>query len=264
MKRSSWMLPWILSACSMAPTPPQSAVAASGDGISTQELERWHWALAAASDRHGARIDELFVASRQPLQLDFHQDRVSVRNACNAINGSYRIEQDRWQVMRMMSTKRACVDAKVAALDAAISRRLEQGGTLRRIGNDKAPQLELHTRDGDRLRFDAQAKSRSPDGAPGQRIFLEVAAQSVACDEPGRPGAHCLRVRELHYDAQGLRKGNPGPWQTLHVPIEGYERVEGIRNVLRVFRHDTPDPQAGQAAVTYVLDMVVESEAGKP
>jgi hypothetical protein len=73
-------------------------------------------------------------------------------------------------------------------------------------------------------------------------------------------------VRELHYDAQGLRVGEPGLWQTLAQPIEGYEHHPGVRNVLRAKRYVVASPPADASSVAYVLDMVVESEtvaAGK-
>jgi hypothetical protein len=67
-------------------------------------------------------------------------------------------------------------------------------------------------------------------------------------------------VRELHYDANGLRTGEPGAWTLLYQPIDGYTHEPGIRNVLRVKRYTIADPPADAPSRALVLDMVVESD----
>jgi hypothetical protein len=90
-------------------------------------------------------------------------------------------------------------------------------------------------------------------------VFLEVAPDSVLCHPPLIPDKTCLQVREVHYDAQGLRRGQPGPWHTLQQDIEGYVHVPGTRDMLRVKRYALRQPPADAPSTAYVLDTVVET-----
>jgi Domain of unknown function (DUF4377) len=99
-------------------------------------------------------------------------------------------------------------------------------------------------------------------GAP-TRMFLEVAPQTVACNNPPSGASACLQVRDRRYDAQGLLVGAPGAWQPLHDPIEGFAHQPGVRNVLRLKRFDRGAAAAGPR-YHYVLDLVVESETVPP
>jgi hypothetical protein len=94
---------------------------------------------------------------------------------------------------------------------------------------------------------------------PPTRIFLEVAAMTVACTHPTRGASTCLQVRERRFDAQGLVVGTPGEWQPFHDVIEGYTHQPGVRNVLRLKRFER-GPSAGGSPFVWVLDLVVESE----
>ena len=95
-------------------------------------------------------------------------------------------------------------------------------------------------------------------------MFLEVAPNTTPCPHPLIPDKSCLLVRERHYDAHGLRSGQPGPWQPLQQDIEGYVHQPGTRNVLRVKRYALKQPPADAPSSALVLDMVVESEIVKP
>ncbi|MDZ7592333.1 MAG: DUF4377 domain-containing protein [Rubrivivax sp.] len=94
---------------------------------------------------------------------------------------------------------------------------------------------------------------------PPTRIFLEVAAQTVACVNPTTGASTCLQVRERRFDAQGLAVGTTGAWQPFYDPIEGYTHQPGVRNVLRLKRFERGASTGGPPYV-YVLDLAVESE----
>lgn len=263
MRFSGLILPLVLAACSTASPPPRAAAAAP-PSLDAATLERYHWVLDEATGRDGARIDALFAPPRKPLQLDFNDGRIAVANACNAIGGGYALREGRLQVERLMSTLMACADPKVGALDTAIRHRLERGPAITLLAGNDAPRLELRTGEGDRLVFVGRPTAETRYGGPGERVFLEVAARTVPCPHPLMRDARCLRVRELHYDDNGLRSGEPSEWQVLSQPIEGYAHEEGVRNVLRLERFKVDNPPADAPATAYVLDMVVESEVVRP
>jgi hypothetical protein len=66
-------------------------------------------------------------------------------------------------------------------------------------------------------------------------------------------------VRDVAFDAQGMRAGPPGEWRLLYEPIDGFEHVEGIRSVLRVKRFARAPTTADAPPAFYVADLVVES-----
>jgi len=99
---------------------------------------------------------------------------------------------------------------------------------------------------------------------PGTRIFMEVAAQRVACKNPLNGESLCLQVRDRVFDEKGLKVGVPGEWRPLYETIEGYQHTPGVRNVVRLKKFQRASAPAGASSTVYVLDLVVESETVKP
>lgn len=268
----SLLIPLALAACAGttadsadpaagAGSAPPAATAAATSGVAT-ELPRYHWQLQDANTAGGSRIDALFARADKLLTLDFAEGRVSVANACNRMGGDYRLKGADLVVGRLVSTMMACADPKLMALDGAIGSRLE--GTLQASlaeAGGEAPRLRLTTPAGDVLVFAGQATATTRYGNPGETVFLEVAAQRQPCTHPLIPDMQCLQVRELRYDAQGLKQGTPGAFESFYQEIEGYTHEPGIRNVLRVKRFKIANPPADASDRAYVLDTVVESES---
>ena len=246
----------------VAPDAPAGAgtdAPAASSGFDAQ-LARYHWRLEAADDAGGKRIDALFVRADQPLQLDFKDGRVGISNACNRIGGNYSVRGDVLVFGQLASTLMACADPKLMALDGEVTRRLE-GPLSYSLAESEPPQLRLRNRAGDQLFFAAQPTAQTRFGGPGERMFLEVAAQTRPCAHPLIPDKQCLQVRELSYDAQGRKTGADAAFANFFDGIEGYTHQPGIRNVLRVDRYTRANPPADASRYVYVLDMVVESES---
>jgi heat shock protein HslJ len=215
---------------------------------------------ASATDAGGKRIDALFVRDDAPVQLDFKDGRVGVSNTCNRMGGTYAVSGDGITFGQMHSTLMACADARLMALDGELSRRLE-GPLSYTLAESEPPQLRLRNAAGDTLFFGAEPTAQTRYGGPGERMFLDVAAQTRPCPHPLIPNKQCLQVRELQYDAQGRKRGDDAAFENFYDAIQGYTHEAGIRNVLRVHRYTLQNPPADASRYAYVLDMVVESEA---
>ena len=192
------------------------------------------------------------------MQLDFDKGRLAVSNTCNRMGGSYALAAGTLTAGRMASTKMACADPKLMALDDEVGKRLEGALSLALAAGD-APSLTLGNAVGDTLVF---AGTPTPDtryGGPGERIFLEIAAQTKPCSHPLMPDMQCLQTREITYDDKGLKVGTPGAFGNFYDAIEGYTHEPGVRNVLRLQRYTRKDVPADASKYAYVLDMVVES-----
>jgi len=224
-------------------------------------LPKNHWRLTDATDAKGQRIEALFARPGQPVTLDFKDGRLNVGNTCNRMGGTYTVGGRELTVGKFASTMMACADSKLMALDAEVGKRLQGKLGLRMSKGDAPPQLELKNAAGDVLVFASEETAATKYGNAGERVFLEVAAQTAPCTHPLIPNMQCLQVREVKYDDKGLKVGTPGPFGNFYATIEGYTHEPGVRNVLRVDRYEIKDPPADAPSQAFVLDMVVESDA---
>lgn len=274
MSSLALLLPITLAACTgsvstpapatpPAPAPAVAPVAPVAPGLAA-ELPRHHWRLQEATTAGGTRIDALFARADAPVQLDFGNGRMSISNACNRMSGSYAVAGNSLTIGRLASTMMACDDPKLMALDGELGKRLEGALTLALAAGD-APRLTLGNAAGDRLVFAGSPTAETLHGGPGERVFLEVAAQTAPCQHPLIENMQCLQVREIQFDEKGLKVGTPGPFGNFYATIEGFTHQPGVRNVLRVDRYTIKNPPADGQSQAFVLDMVVESDAsGKP
>jgi heat shock protein HslJ len=246
---------WDRSDATLVQSPPA--------GFSTRQdlngmLEDHRWQLVDASDAANARIDALFPEPERSFELHFAESRLHAQGGCNGFRSAFAIDaDDRLEVTGMISTMMACA-APLMEADAALSALMaEPLETV--LVQGAQPTLVLLTAAGDALVLTGTLTPEARFGAP-TTAFLEVAAQTVACEASVRGDGLCLQVREITFDEQGLRVDTPSEWQVFTTDIEGYQHEPGIRNVLRLKRFEPtagPDVSAGPI---YVLDLVVESE----
>ena len=265
------MLPLALAACTQPAqdaTPAATAEPAATAAVETPAVDAgatlpgYHWQLTDAKGADGKRIDGLFVRADSPVQLDFADGRVSVSNTCNRMSGGFAQTGDTATLGPFASTLMACPNPALAALDAEVGKRLEGELAVASTAGD-VPQLVLTNAAGDRLVFHGAPTADTRFGGPGERVFLEVGPQTQPCSHPLIPDKQCLQVREITFDENGLRTGEPGEWQNFFDEIEGYTHQPGVRNVLRIDRYTRKDVPADASRYAYVLDMVVESEQVK-
>jgi heat shock protein HslJ/uncharacterized lipoprotein NlpE involved in copper resistance len=235
--------------------------AAPPSGDLEQQLERYRWTLVFATTASHRRIAGLPPGRDRPVVLSFAGSRMSVQGPCNRLVGGYQVTgADQLTANVGASTMMACHPALMKA-DSALSNLLAKPLRVRMTGRPSA-RLQLVSANGI-LRFTGEPTPESLYG-PGTTVFLEIAAQSVACPNPPSPNARCLQFRERQYDDKGLPVGTPGEWRPLTFNIEGFTHREGIRNVLRVKQFQRPASEGGAPSNLYVLDMIVESETVKP
>ncbi len=268
------MLSLALVACTQAPdNPAQTSPAHSmKDHSGNDRLHRYEWRLQDAADAQGRRIDALLIRPDQPIQFNVIDGRITIDNACNGISGDLRIDGNTLRVDGLVSTRMACTDPAIMALDGEVTTRL-QGEVRFELSDSDPPQLIWTAANGDTLRFIGTPTPETLFRSPGETAYLEVAARSEPCPPSSTNAAQrCLRVRELRYDTQGAKIAPPGEWQVFRARIKGYTHEEGIRTVLRVKRFmpdDRPpvtdaDALSGAAYAVYVLDMAIESEIAAP
>jgi len=250
----------VLAACTMnAHTPPSAATPAAPDAAT---LSAYHWDLAEARDASGAAQPEWVPPKTlcgAPLRLSFADQRVAVSGLCNRLGAGYQAQGDRLKVSPVVGTMMACGDAGVMQYEQSVAKRLPQASTWRIAQGPDSPTLTLGFSDGAQWTLVGTPTDETRYGSTGQTLFLEVAPQRVVCSHPLIHNMQCLQVREIQYDASGI-KTRQGDWQAFYSDIEGYSHQPGVRNVLRVKRYERTNVPADASRYAYVLDMVVESE----
>lgn len=231
--------------------------------VTTQEvpdvkrtLESHRWTLSSATDAGGKPIAALSANRSRPIVFHFGGGRLGIEGGCNRSFGGYQIDAEgRLVVNRMASTMMAC-DPALMKIDDGLATLLAASMKIE-VTQGETPTLRLADAKSGTLAFTGQLTPEARYGTPA-RVFLEVAPQTVACNNPLTGATSCLQVREIAFDIKGLRIDPPGAWRALHENIEGYSHQAGVRNVLRLKRF-----QDKAGASIYVLDMVVESETVK-
>jgi heat shock protein HslJ len=218
-----------------------------------QTLEDHRWKLESATDRQSRPIAALEPAPGRSIVLTFSGSRLHLQGGCNQLRGDYQINSEgQMKVGLMASTMMACEPALMQT-DSVLAELLSKPVYIT-LANSTPPVLRLLSANTDLLVLIGQATPEALYG-PGTLMFLEIAAQPVACNNPLSGDTVCLQFRERRFDKQGLSVGTPGAWQPLYEKIEGYTHRPGERNVLRVKRF-----QSSQGKFVYVHDLTVESE----
>lgn len=258
-----WLLPLLivqgLAACgSPSPQAEQSTDAAN----SASTLSAYHWQLRQALDASNTASTGWAVPNHQAVQIDFSNGRLAVSQLCNAMSASYSIDGPKMEVSRPMATMMACANPALMALESRVGARLpeiQRWAVQPPARASAAPQLTLIFSDGGRWLLDGTPTNETRYGGAGEKMFLEVAPERVACSHPLMPDSKCLKVRSLSYNEQGLKQ-SVGPWENFYSDIQGYTHEEGVRNVLRLKRYTRANPPADASKFVYVLDMTVETE----
>lgn len=248
-----------------APTVPAEPLPATPVANAGQLLPQYTWSLMQVTGRDGMLKNDWLIADKAAPVLAFQNNQMSVQNLCNIVNAGYRLTDAKIEVQRPMSTMRACVDDAAMAQERKVITQLPLAQRFEVMPADANTPIRMALFFSDGLRWDLQGSPTPATrfGSTPQRIFLEVAPEKVSCNHPLMRDAKCLRVRDLSYDAQGI-KHVKGDWYIFQGDIEGYKFESGMRNVLRVDRYTINYGKNGMPAdapkYAHVLDMVVESE----
>ncbi|CAN7396360.1 META and DUF4377 domain-containing protein [Acidovorax sp. LjRoot74] len=261
----------LLAACSSQPQgapmtqpPSPSPSSTSSPSSSAHTLQAYDWDLVSALDARGKAAPGWLLAGKRALRLHFEGQRLSVQNLCNMMGAGYMLSGPNLQVGQFVSTKRACAERDLMDLEQRVASLLPQAQRLELRGATatSAPQLTLWFADGSRWELAGAPTPATRFGTAGERLFLEVAPERVACNHPLMPQAQCLRVRDVRYADNGVRQG-VGEWRIFQGEIEGYRHEPGMRNVVRVQRYSLArngQLPADAPSHAYLLDMVVETE----
>lgn len=199
--------------------------------------------------RQSDRLPELRFLSEQSV----NQGRIVVSKLCNTLSSAYWSNgEQQLRATNVVSTMMACPDRALMQLEHALGQQLPKLVSQRLTpgAGGQAARLDLLFSDGSRWELRGTPTDEARFG-PAERVFLEVAPETVPCKDKAVGHADCLKVRTLSYDESG-RKRVVSDWQTYRGEIKGFKLEPGMRQVLRINRH-----LGGRVDV---LDMIVETE----
>lgn len=238
---------------------------AQGLKFKPQLLQGYYWQLTNATDKNGQPITSLLAnplpqQPHKPLSLSFSEQALTIQNlACNINRLNIRWQGNQFSVVQpTVSTMMACPPA-ITQRESQLVALLSAQPRLSLQATPTQPVLTLTTIAGERLTFSAIPTPETRYGSQAEIIFLEVSPKTQPCDAGVRQ-MQCLQVREVKYDAQGIKQpGNPN-WQNFYAPIEGYEHRNDQRVILRVKKYAVKNPPADSSNAAYVLDTVIEQQ----
>lgn len=226
-------------------------------------LSQYHWQMIKAVDKEGKPLPDLGLPNT--MQLDFDQQQLMLTGACNNINAAYRLDKNNILLQKPISTRKSCA-ADAMAKDSAFINFIENPKIKAKIvrtaptetQTQPITKLVLKNARGEHLILKGQPTLESLYGQP-TIVFWQVSNQTQPCQTVAGLN-RCLKVREVFYDAQGIKTGT-GAWQSFAGQIEGWQPQSGVGEVLRLKRY-TRQPATATQPVDYVyaLDMVVEQQ----
>lgn len=264
--RWTWCLPLVasmtLAACGTSSGGGAAKPGPTGPAGDATSLTAYHWKLQQAFNPAGNEDQSWFLSSSQaPIELDFVEQRVVVKNLCNTISSPYSVEGQRLNLQHGMSTLRACNDSQLMMLEQKVARILPTAKqwNVQLGGNTKEqPRLTLQFIDGTRWQLNGNPTAQTQYGSAPERIFLEVAPERKTCSNGVAKDYQCLQVREIRYADNGV-KTYTGQWENFYDEIQGYKHEAGVSNILRINRFKRKNVPADASSYAYVLDMVVST-----
>lgn len=237
---------------------PLNAMTTPSSQKSSQLLSDHHWQLVGAQNAQGKAESGWLQTGGGPVSLRFRESSLNISGLCNNMGAGYTLNGQRIQISHVAGTMKMCANEAQMRYEQQFSLRLPQAQSWEVAPGDK-PILTLTFKDGGRWTFQGKPTHEALYGGPGETLFLEVAPQRVACHHPLMPKYQCLKVREISYDASGIKR-KTGDWELFYSEIENYQHQPDVRNVLRLKRYTRQHVPADASRYVYVLDMVVESE----
>lgn len=197
--------------------------------------------------------------SNKAIVLHFEDKRLSIDSGCNGQRTSWKIENGQIVTSELMSTMMACSPElmKQEQLSASIFQKREIPFTLNAM-NAEQPTLTISAVNGEKYIFTGSIKAEAKYQSEGEIIFLEIAPETKQCT--GVTLQTCLQVREIKYDAQGVKTQVDKDWTFFYDHIDGFKHNSNERQIVRVKRYEIKNPAADQSKYAYVQDMIIERE----
>lgn len=226
-------LPVFFTACQYMP----SNTATSNSSVTNAQLTSYAWQYQPQNQTDSIRLNF------EP------KGALYIQTPCNHQSGVWK-QQDAKHIVTsdLASTMKMCSPEKMQLEKWSAQLLSKQQLQYQISGNSTAPVLILTNQQGQQYQFTGTLKPEVKYQGQAQTVFFEVAPQTENCNGQQQ----CLRVKEVRYDANGLKQPSQAQWHTLTTPIEGYQHDPNISKIIRVKKYMTDQGDV------FLYDMTVE------
>ena len=227
-----------------------------GSTPTTNSLQSYDWQLNNINSTDPITWNGSYLQTQNgKITLNFNQNHITYNVGCNQLSNQYSLSKNTMQPIGTgISTLMGC--GELQAREQWLAKQMQSPSELQIMETQVDAVLWQTTADGSWLQWVGKLKPEVKYGK-GETVFLEVKPKWQYCDNV--TDRKCLEVRDIHYDAQGLKTA-VGQWYLLDAPIIGYRHDESAQRVLRLTRYRTPPTDTKGYGSLYQLDSVIETK----
>ena len=227
-----------------------------GSTPTTNSLQSYDWQLNNINSTDPITWNGSYLQKQNgKVTLNFNQNHITYNVGCNQLSNQYSLSKNTMQPIGTgISTLMGCGELQTP--EQWLTKQMQSPSELQIMETQVDAVLWQTTADGSWLQWVGKLKPEVKYGK-GETVFLEVKPKWQYCDNV--TDRKCLEVRDIHYDAQGLKTA-VGQWHLLDAPIMGYRHDESAQRVLRLTRYRTPPTDTKGYGSLYQLDSVIETK----
>ena len=227
-----------------------------GSTPTTNSLQSYDWQLNNINSTDPITWNGSYLQTQNgKVTLNFNQNHITYNVGCNQLSNQYSLSKNSMQpIGKGISTLMGC--GELQASEQWLAKQMQSPSELQIMETQVDAVLSQTTADGSWLQWVGKLKPEVKYGK-GETVFLEVKPKWQYCDKV--TDRKCLEVRDINYDAQGLKTA-VGQWYLLDAPIINYRHDESAQRVLRLTRYRTPPTDTKGYGNLYKLDSVIETK----
>lgn len=227
-----------------------------GSTPTTNSLQSYDWQLNNINSTDPITWNGSYLQTQNgKVTLNFNQNHITYNVGCNQLSNQYSLSKNTMQpIGKGISTLMGC--GELQASEQWLAKQMQSPSELQIMQTQVDAVLWQTTADGSWLQWVGKLKPEVKY-CKGETVFLEIKPKWQYCDNI--TDRKCLQVRDIHYDAQGLKTA-VGQWYILDAPIINYLHDESAQRVLRLTRYRTPPTDTKGYGSLYKLDSVIETK----
>ncbi|MEB3767248.1 META domain-containing protein [Acinetobacter sp. MD2] len=187
------------------------------------------------------------------LQLNFDKaGGLFIQTPCNNQSGTWQ-QQDatHFSTSNLASTMKMCAPEQMQLERWSAQLLSNQKLKYAVAGSKDAATLTLTDSKGQQYQFKGQLKPEIQYQSQAQTVFFEISPKAVQ-------NSNDLQVREIRYDANGLKQPITDTWHVLKQPIQGYQHDPKLAQIIRVKKYTSAQGDV------FIYDMTVEQSMTTP
>lgn len=191
------------------------------------------------------------------IQISFYKNQnFSIFTGCNQQSGSWGLSDQTITTSALRSTMMMCSSQLMLQEKQAVDL-FGQSELHAHINLEQknSPELQITDKSGKLYNFKGKTKPEVQYKSQAEIVFLDIAPTTKPCSK--NPNMHCLQVKEVKFNEQGVQTYIDQNWKIFTETIEGYTHDPKVKQTIRVKRFYNKEVTPQYA---YIYDMTVQQE----